>query len=537
MTGVFARATLTAEGSGVIAPAVTAAYAYDGGACFFDAVAERAYRLGLDGVVDGGRHIRRDAWWLDGLDEALTNLVTALPARWSVSARAHAGARSAIACADISEREGAIVALQSGDAPPCIRRFGPGELVHVSGMLLLDGRLVATDDYLHVALVLNDELATVSCIGNPGRPEASGGVLTSPSGAAPAGDGIVVGSRRLGHWFYVDLTRETAVAAPLPAGLYSAEVLCGAAGGPILICDSASGQVLVLPPDAPGGAPPACWAPQGAIPTGPLRGPRAVQPLDGGLLFADCLNNRVVWAAADGSLGILPVTTTWPRAVVPTRRGLAIAEGLTGRILGVNGDAGFVPEGCVAATISATIVVDGLGDPHHLSVTLADELLVTDSKHGDVLIVGADGAVRWRWSTDAAARDDALHDPHQSWMDADGAIWVIDSLHHRLLCRPADPAAPTRVVLDLAADQSVPRFVLPLTDGRILLSARGRTLRLYDGEWRQLAELWIRATNGVIVPLLDPPRSLARLGGDLIIPDHDRGTLWRIPAHDLDRLP
>jgi hypothetical protein len=235
----------------------------------------------------------------------------------------------------------------------------------------------------------------------------------------------------------------------------------------------------------------------------------------------------------------LPVTTTWPRAVVPTRRGLAIAEGLTGRVIAVDSSASFVPEAGVAAVaaVSATIVVDGLGDPHHLSVTPTGELLITDSKHGDVLAVGSDGAVRWRWSTDAAARGDALPDPHQSWVDADGAIWVVDSLHHRLLCRPANPAASTRVVLDLAAEQSCPRFVLPLAGGRTLLSARGRALRLYDGEWHQLAELWIRDTNGVIVPLLDPPRSLARLARDLIIPDYDRGILWQIPARDLDRLP
>ncbi|HJQ01839.1 MAG TPA: hypothetical protein VJ851_09575 [Jatrophihabitans sp.] len=74
-------------------------------------------------------------------------------------------------------------------------------------------------------------------------------------------------------------------------------------------------------------------------------------------------------------------------------------------------------------------------------------------------------------------------------------------------------------------------------DGRILLSARGRPLRLYDEEWHQLAELSIRDTNGVVVPLLDPPRSLAQFGRDLIVSDYDRGILWQIPARDLDRLP
>lgn len=72
--------------------------------------------------------------------------------------------------------------------------------------------------------------------------------------------------------------------------------------------------------------------------------------------------------------------------------------------------------------------------------------------------------------------------------------------------------------------------------GRILLLARGRTLRLLDRDWRQQAELWLRTTDGVTVPLLDPPRSLTMLGDDLIIPDHDRGILWRISGHDLGRL-
>ena len=486
--------------------------------------------------------ISSDDWWILGLPESLRRIVEERESKWYVSARTESKSCTAIALADTSEREGALIATLDSSGLR-IRQFHRDEVIHVSGLHCQEGLLALTDDYLHIAMALNSNLDTYAVIGKAGTPEDAGGTLTSPAGVVPSDESFIVGCNTMPRAFRVDFMAGTCTTLRLPEGIRRISGLAHASGVGVLIADTATGQVLRLDPASHRLAQES-WPPgPRRMPNGPLRAPRCVQSHGEGMLLADCLNNRLVMVDGSGRGWAAEGEFVWPRAVLSRRGEMYVAEGLHGRVTRLlQSELRWEPlsyersEAPAHSTGPARhTVMENLGDPHHLASIPGGGLLITDSSANDLVAVSDDGVVAWRWS-DIANADAQLHDPHQAWMHPDGTTWIVDSLNHRVLRNRLTDGNRLYVdlLIDMSERQDYPRCILPTPEREFLLTSRSGLLTVFDSRGRRHRELQLVTTDGLAISLLDPPRSLAWWHGSLVIPDHDRGVLWTAPWADGD---
>ncbi|GAA3229065.1 hypothetical protein [Nonomuraea helvata] len=502
----------------------------DGGFTVYDQAGNVLRDCLLDGSSVRVRPPRelRAPWWTAPLPPAAAAAIQDAVGADVAAGRLRIGDVSAggdgtwcIAFNEAAERRGPTVLLGSGGRIEARFCLDAAVLAYVSGLAHHEGQLVMAD-YTTRSVVSVD---TCGHLRWRYRPEAED--RYSPSACALVNGEFLIACRmssrvtRLGPDGEVRSDEDT-------TGPESVASLAAVARDTAVGADSASGRLYsyTLTPDRV--VPAELWHSLPCPPTGSLSFPRAVVPTGDGVLIADTNHGRVIRAglpdesSPDGRAEVETVFRGggWPRSVV--RRGpcLLIADGLESRLRTVDTAAPGRPVSDLPVHDDAGPV--RLGDPHHLALGRS-HYWITDSELNDVLCIGLDGRLQWRWTTGALAGD-ALNNPHQALPCADGSLIVVDSLNHRVI-RAAPGLRKTETLIG-PGDVYYPRFVVPTADGW-LVTEHTATIAAFDRRWRRVGSLTLLPAGGTrTVHLIEPPRAAGTGGGKLYISDYARGIVY-----------